>query len=181
MFRLSSIASAKLTYNNPNIADLSDRNRPQKLGEMFGELYDNEWTDTVDRLTEIMEEKKAIILLRDVLQYIYEKTKKASEDQYRNLQNALFQVVFENKNGNYCYFIRNCVFFLRVLETNEKKKEKNLFIFQRDLRNSEMKNFIPIYKKIGEMQKEVAAISIDNAKKVNRTPINFCEYPSYKD
>lgn len=132
--RLSSIASAKLTYNNPNIADLSDRNRPQKLGEMFGELYDNEWTDAVDRLTEIMEEKKAIILLRDVLQYIYEKTKKASEDQYRNLQNALFQ---------------------------------------RDLRNSEMKNFIPIYKKIGEMQKEVAAISIDNTKQALRIDSDF--------
>lgn len=90
---------------------------------MFGELYDNEWTDAVDRLTEIMEEKKAIILLRDVLQYIYEKTKKASEDQYRNLQNALFQVIFENKNGIYCHFIRNCV-FLRVFETNEKKIKK---------------------------------------------------------
>lgn len=167
LFRLSSIASAKLTYNNPNIADLSDRNRPQKLGEMFGELYDNEWTDAVDRLTDIMEEKKAIILLRDVLQYIYEKTKKASEDQYRNLQNALFQVIFENKNGIYSYFIRNCV-FLRVFETNEKKL-KSFIIFQRDLRNSEMKNFIPIYKKIGEMQKEVAAISIDNSKQVNRT------------
>lgn len=50
-----------------------------------------------------------------------------------------------------------------------KKKLKSFIIFQRDLRNSEMKNFIPIYKKIGEMQKEVAAISIDNTKQVNRT------------
>lgn len=50
-----------------------------------------------------------------------------------------------------------------------KKKLKSFLIFQRDLRNSEMKNFIPIYKKIGEMQKEVAAISIDNTKQVNRT------------
>lgn len=50
-----------------------------------------------------------------------------------------------------------------------KKKLKSFIIFQRDLRNSEMKNFIPIYKKIGEMQKEVAAISIDNSKQVNRT------------
>lgn len=58
--------------------------------------------------------------------------------------------------------------FLRVFETNEKKL-KGFIIFQRDLRNSEMKNFIPIYKKIGEMQKEVAAISIDNTKQVNRT------------
>lgn len=58
--------------------------------------------------------------------------------------------------------------FLRVFETNEKKL-KSFIIFQRDLRNSEMKKFIPIYKKIGEMQKEVAAISIDNTKQVNRT------------
>lgn len=50
-----------------------------------------------------------------------------------------------------------------------KKKLKSFLVFQRDLRNSEMKNFIPIYKKIGEMQKEVAAISIDNTKQVNRT------------
>lgn len=50
-----------------------------------------------------------------------------------------------------------------------KKKLKSFLVFQRDLRNSEMKNFIPIYKKIGEMQKEVAAISIENSKQVNRT------------
>lgn len=63
------------------------------------------------------------------------------------------------------FFIGNGV--LRVFERNEKKIV--FFILQRDLRNSEMKNFIPIYKKIGEMQKEVAAISIDNSKQVNRT------------
>lgn len=50
-----------------------------------------------------------------------------------------------------------------------KKKLKSFLVFQRDLRNSEMKNFIPIYKKIGEMQKEVAAISIENSKQVNIT------------
>lgn len=65
------------------------------------------------------------------------------------------------------FFIGNGV--LRVFETNEKKSKSVFFILQRDLRNSEMKNFIPIYKKIGEMQKEVAAISIDNSKQVNRT------------
>lgn len=164
---MSSIASAKLTYNNPNIADLSDRNRPQKLGEMFGELYDNEWTDAVDRLTDIMEEKKAIILLRDVLQYIYEKTKKASEDQYRNLQNALFQVIMKIKMASTVILLKIVCFYVFLKQM--KKKLKSFLIFQRDLRNSEMKNFIPIYKKIGEMQKEVAAISIDNSKQVNRT------------
>ena len=49
--RLSATASAKLTDNNPNIADLSDENRPTKLSEQFSELYDNEWTDAIETLT----------------------------------------------------------------------------------------------------------------------------------
>ena len=35
----------KLTNNNPNISDLSDKNRPTKLAERYTELYDNQWTD----------------------------------------------------------------------------------------------------------------------------------------
>ena len=38
----------KLTDNNPNIADLSDRNRPTKLAERYVELYDNQWTDAFE-------------------------------------------------------------------------------------------------------------------------------------
>jgi len=40
----------KLTDNNPNVADLSDLNRPTKLGERYTELYDNQWTDAFDVL-----------------------------------------------------------------------------------------------------------------------------------
>ena len=43
--RFSKVAAAQLTHDNPNIADLSDKNRPTKLAEAFSELYDNEWTD----------------------------------------------------------------------------------------------------------------------------------------
>lgn len=39
---------AKLTDNNPNIADLSDKNRPTKLAEKYQELYDNQWTDAFE-------------------------------------------------------------------------------------------------------------------------------------
>lgn len=46
--RLSKVAN--LTYNNPNIADLSDEKRPTKLAEAFSELYDNEWTDAFEEL-----------------------------------------------------------------------------------------------------------------------------------
>ena len=40
----------KLRTDNPNVADLSDPNRPTKLGEMISELYDNEWTDAFEEL-----------------------------------------------------------------------------------------------------------------------------------
>jgi len=35
-------------HKNPNIVDLSDKNRPTKLAEVFGEIYDNEWTDAFE-------------------------------------------------------------------------------------------------------------------------------------
>lgn len=50
--RLSKIAGSKLTSNNPDIADLSDDNRPTKLAEKFGQLYDDAWTDSLEELTE---------------------------------------------------------------------------------------------------------------------------------
>ena len=35
---------------NPYIADLSDKNRPTKVADLYTELYDNEWTDAFDVL-----------------------------------------------------------------------------------------------------------------------------------
>lgn len=49
--RLSKIAGSKLTSNNPDIADLNDDNRPTKLAEKFGQLYDDAWTDSMEELT----------------------------------------------------------------------------------------------------------------------------------
>ena len=40
----------KMKAGNPDIADLSDKNRPTKLAETYTELYDNEWTDALDTL-----------------------------------------------------------------------------------------------------------------------------------
>lgn len=51
--RLSKIAGSKLTSNNPDIADLSDDNRPTKLAEKFSQLYDDAWTDSLEELTEV--------------------------------------------------------------------------------------------------------------------------------
>jgi hypothetical protein len=63
--RLSKVAGDRLTDNNPAIADLSDPNRPTKIGEMYSEVYDNEWTDAFEALTNAgYDEREAIDTLR---------------------------------------------------------------------------------------------------------------------
>ena len=67
--RLSELAGAKLTEGNPNIADLSDKNRPTNLAENFSELYDNEWTDALEELLDQgkKSEEEGIKVLLDIL------------------------------------------------------------------------------------------------------------------
>ena len=57
------MAGTKLTYNNPNIADLSDEKRPTKLAEEFSELYDNEWTDAFEYVDIENEQDKTSYML----------------------------------------------------------------------------------------------------------------------
>ena len=47
-FRLRKLAGNKMTEGNPNIANLGDPNRPTKIAEVYSEIYDDEWTDTLD-------------------------------------------------------------------------------------------------------------------------------------
>lgn len=69
--RLSKIAGSKLTSNNPDIADLNDDNRPTKLAEKFGQVYDDPWTDAIEELTKVekrLDDRAAIgFLLRIVM------------------------------------------------------------------------------------------------------------------
>ncbi|VDI63566.1 Hypothetical predicted protein [Mytilus galloprovincialis] len=51
--RLSSVAGEKLSKGNPTITDLGDPNRPMKIGDKYGELYDNEWTDAMECINDI--------------------------------------------------------------------------------------------------------------------------------
>ncbi|XP_052077498.1 cytotardin-like [Mytilus californianus] len=61
--RLSSVAGEKLTKGNPSITDLGDPNRPMKIGEKYGELYDNEWTDAMENVGNV---KKYYSDMKDV-------------------------------------------------------------------------------------------------------------------
>ncbi|XP_062620775.1 uncharacterized protein LOC134282395 [Saccostrea cucullata] len=72
--RISEIAGAKMTDGNAQITDLSDPNRPIKLAERFGELYDACWTDVLEEFMihhskgTAAEEKKAIDGLKTLLE-----------------------------------------------------------------------------------------------------------------
>lgn len=45
------MVSVEALAGDENLVDLSDENRPVKLGERYSELYDNEWTDAFEVLT----------------------------------------------------------------------------------------------------------------------------------
>ena len=70
-YRLSQAASRSLMFNNPSIADLSDKNRPTKLGERFEQLYDNEWTDAFETLkSSLPSEKEVFIVLLEIIKVL---------------------------------------------------------------------------------------------------------------
>lgn len=71
--RLSKLAGAKLKDNNPNITDLSDPNRPMKIIEHFNEIYDKEWTSSLETLCNEckMEENAAIKKLLETVKDCY--------------------------------------------------------------------------------------------------------------
>ena len=55
------MAGAKLQDSNPGITNLSDDNRPTKVGEKFAELYDNEWTEAFEEHEETTGDEKVTI------------------------------------------------------------------------------------------------------------------------
>lgn len=92
--RLSSFASKQLTTNNPNIADLSDRNRPTKLGEKFEQLYDNEWSEAFEYLKGIpMEEDQILQTLVDISRKAYEFCQDFAQQELERLESHFIDVM----------------------------------------------------------------------------------------
>ncbi|XP_060552378.1 uncharacterized protein LOC132713721 [Ruditapes philippinarum] len=88
--RLSRMMGNKLGDNNPDIADLSDKNRPTKLAEKNTELYDNEWTDAYEVfLNHYKTEKQTIEKLLEMLQDIKSECDKITKEQELKLTEAL--------------------------------------------------------------------------------------------
>ncbi|XP_033743556.1 uncharacterized protein LOC117329638 [Pecten maximus] len=107
--RLSRFASNQVTQGNPNIADLSDKNRPTKIGEKFGELYDNEWSEAYEAFKEKMEivndedEPKVIEQLLRVVHSAQMFCADVSNDQLnqlkKNLKQPILEVSFTSSGG----------------------------------------------------------------------------------
>ncbi|KAH3842751.1 hypothetical protein DPMN_116255 [Dreissena polymorpha] len=82
--RLSRKMSNALTENNTQITDLSDSNRPSKLGEKHSELYDNEWTDAFEELVKKYEtDESAIKTLLAILKDVHTFCEVKSAEQTR--------------------------------------------------------------------------------------------------
>jgi hypothetical protein len=73
-YSLSAIMSSCLRDENLDIADLSDGNRPTKVGEQFSELYDSQWTDAYDTTKNFFEnditELEIIQILLEIVKVI---------------------------------------------------------------------------------------------------------------
>ena len=63
------MAGDNLRYGNPNLADLSDPFRPTELGKLFSEIYDNEWSDAYEDVTN--DEKGKIRILYDIMMVLF--------------------------------------------------------------------------------------------------------------
>ncbi|KAK3578297.1 hypothetical protein CHS0354_004204 [Potamilus streckersoni] len=87
LIRLSQISSMQLMEGNPNIADLSDPNRPDKVAEQFSELYDNLWTESFQVLCERrgQQEEKAINVLLKLIMAVYETCRSYADNQNRKI------------------------------------------------------------------------------------------------
>ncbi|KAL4240869.1 hypothetical protein ACF0H5_001654 [Mactra antiquata] len=99
--RLSRITSEKLRDGNPNIVDISDQNRPGKLGEQFSELYDNQWTDALEAIENQtgVAQRQAIHILLQILLECYEMSKKEAEDQIMLVRTQLESIIAQDSTG----------------------------------------------------------------------------------
>lgn len=90
--RLSQMMGNQMKDGNPYITDLSDKNRPTKLSEMYTELYDNEWTDAFDVIQNAsrnQDEKDTVKQLYDILLDINKFCQTEAENQTQQLKHGL--------------------------------------------------------------------------------------------
>ncbi|XP_060589654.1 uncharacterized protein LOC132744879 [Ruditapes philippinarum] len=98
LLRLSKVTGGNLTLDNPNIANLSDKNRPTKLAEEFSELYDNEWTDTFEVLKTDEQDRTTFML--HLLQRASTFCKQISNDHMESIKKSLCSLTLRTQLPN---------------------------------------------------------------------------------
>ncbi|KAL4229695.1 hypothetical protein ACF0H5_010083 [Mactra antiquata] len=95
----SKMAGQAMRYNNPNIADLSDENRPTKVAEKYSELYDNEWTEAYEALIKrLKDEKFTIEILLCIIEEAYKYCKHVADKQIIDIEKSIMEVLSGKKD-----------------------------------------------------------------------------------
>ncbi|XP_061165229.1 uncharacterized protein LOC133174180 isoform X2 [Saccostrea echinata] len=104
--RLSRFASQQLTEGNPNIADLSDVHRPTRLGEMYSQLFDDEWSEAFEALKPTTKEDEdeiypnTLTLLQKIVKEVFSFCKEKSQEQLQRLENHMIDALKQDSAQN---------------------------------------------------------------------------------
>ena len=106
--RLSGIASQQLADGDPGFTDLGDKNRPQKLGEKFAELFDESWASAYESLKpknlepdaddDDETDEKTVDVLQQVVKVIYEFCQKVAVEQNTRIVAGMIPPIIDPLN-----------------------------------------------------------------------------------
>ncbi|XP_052078482.1 putative leucine-rich repeat-containing protein DDB_G0290503 isoform X2 [Mytilus californianus] len=113
--RLSEAAGNKLRDNNPNIADLSDMNRPTSLAEKFSSLYTDEYTDAMEVIEDDMDEAASVKVMLQWLQSCYSWCQKLAKEQRDTLINKSIGFM-QNHGGQNVVLSDRCLIFVKEFQ-----------------------------------------------------------------
>ncbi|XP_063415296.1 uncharacterized protein LOC134697155 isoform X3 [Mytilus trossulus] len=103
--RLSGIASQQLADGDPGFTDLGDKNRPQKLGERFAELFDETWSSAYESLKpkgidDDESDEGTMDILQQIVKVIYDFCQEISQDQIQRLIKEMIPPVVDPTSDN---------------------------------------------------------------------------------
>ncbi|CAC5403860.1 unnamed protein product [Mytilus coruscus] len=113
--RLSEAAGNKLRDNNPNIADLSDMNRPTSLAEKFSSLYTDEYTDAMEVIEDDMDEAASVKVMLEWLKSCYSWCQKLAKEQRDTLINKSIGFM-QNHGGQNVVLSDRCLIFVKEFQ-----------------------------------------------------------------
>ncbi|XP_063414028.1 early endosome antigen 1-like [Mytilus trossulus] len=124
--KLGKVSGEKMLDKNPQIADLSDPRRPQKLVEMISILYDNKWTDAFEKSEDKGDEKQICIYLLNIFKECWNYCKETCEQQTKILEQNLL-LASENKDGVYALSPGSSTLLTETRKRSAKEMMPNLY------------------------------------------------------